>query len=261
MGDKTYTLITGASTGIGYDLAKLAAAEGKNLVLAARSGEKLSQLAEELTGNYNTDVITVAVDLSQDEGVTKLITSIDSANVVVDTLINNAGFGDFGDFSKADLEKNMEMIRLNISALTRLTHVFMQGMLERRNGRIMNVASTAAFMPGPGMAVYYASKAYVLSFTEAVARELKNSGVTVTALCPGPTDTSFARAAGLGKSLLHHVLPPATAMEVAKSGYQAMMKGKTIEIPGIVNKMTALTPRIAPRRLVRSLIHSIHKNH
>ena len=261
MVDKTYTLITGASAGIGSDLAKIAAADGKNLVLAARSGEKLNQLADELTGKYNTDIITLAVDLSNNEGVTELITSIDSANVVVDTLINNAGFGDFGDFSEADLEKNMEMIRLNISALTRLTHVFMQGMLERRSGRIMNVASTAAFMPGPGMAVYYASKAYVLSFTEAVARELKNSGVTVTALCPGPTDTSFARAAGLGKSLLHRIMPPATSMEVAKSGYRAMMKGKTIEIPGIMNKMTAITPRISPRWVVRSLIYAVHKNH
>jgi short-subunit dehydrogenase len=175
--------------------------------------------------------------------------------------VNNAGFGDFGDFSKADLSKNMEMIRLNIGALTQLTHAIMQQMLGSGKGRIMNVASTAAFLPGPGMAVYYASKAYVLSFSEALARELKGSGVTVTTLCPGPTDTSFAIAAGLGKSLMHRMLPPAASAEVAKAGYKAMMKGKTIEIPGFMNKLTAITPRLTPRSIVRNMIYGIHKSH
>lgn len=258
---KKYALITGASGGIGYDLAKMAGADGRNLILVARSAEKLNALAVELRKNKNTEVVTIAVDLSDEKGVNKLLDEIASQNLKVEILVNNAGFGDFGDFSKADLSKNMEMIRLNIGALTQLTHAIMQQMLGSGKGRIMNVASTAAFLPGPGMAVYYASKAYVLSFSEALARELKGSGVTVTTLCPGPTDTSFATAAGLGKSLMHSMLPPATSAEVAKAGYKAMMKGKTIEIPGFMNKLTALTPRFTPRSIVRDMIYGIHKKH
>jgi len=153
------------------------------------------------------------------------------------------------------------MISLNISALTHLTHFTLQGMLKVGKGRIMNVASTAAFMPGPGMAVYYASKAYVLSFSEALTRKLKGSGVTVTTLCPGPTDTSFASAAGLGKSRMHRMLPPATSMQVAKAGYKAMINGKAIEIPGFMNKLSTMTPRFTPRSMVRNMIYGIHKNH
>jgi short-subunit dehydrogenase len=261
MSSKIFTLITGASGGIGHDLAMLAAGEGKNLVLAARSADKLDQLAEKIRKNTKAEIISISVDLSEESGVKKLISEISTKNIQIDTLINNAGFGDFGDFANADLSKNMEMIRLNISALTQLNHFALQGMLKAGNGKIMNVASTAAFMPGPGMAVYYASKAYVLSFSEALTRELKGTGVTVTTLCPGPTDTDFASSAGLGKSLMHRMLPPATSMAVAKAGYKAMMKGKAIEIPGFMNKMSSLTPRFTPRSVVRNLIYGIHKNH
>jgi len=261
MDAKTYTLITGASSGIGYDLAKIAAADGKNLILVARSEDKLEQLAEELRKSYPIEVVSIAVDLSDETGVNELISEVETGNLAIDTLVNNAGFGDFGDFAKADLAKNMEMIRLNISALTHLTHTFMQKMLISGKGRIMNVASTASFMPGPGMAVYYASKAYVLSFSEALTRELKGSGVTVTTLCPGPTNTDFAKVSGLGHSLMHRMLPPATSLDVAKAGYKAMLKGKSIEIPGIMNKLSALTPRFSPRSMVRNLIYNIHKNH
>jgi hypothetical protein len=261
MTSKTYTLITGASGGIGRDLAMLAAADGKNLILAARSVDKLEQLAETIQKTNTVDVVTIDVDLSDDAGVNSLISTISKQNLQIDTLINNAGFGDFGDFAKADLSKNMEMIRLNISALTQLSYFVLQGMIKNGKGKIMNVASTAAFMPGPGMAVYYASKAYVLSFSEALARELKGSGITVTALCPGPTDTSFAATAGLGKSLMHRILPPATSMQVAKAGYKAMTKGKVIEIPGFTNKLSVLTPRFTPRRMVRNMIYGIHKSH
>jgi len=258
---KIYTLITGASGGIGHELAILAGADNKNLILVARSVEKLDKLAATIRKNNKSDVITISVDLSNEAGVNKLITEITAGNLQFDTLINNAGFGDFGDFAKADLDKNMEMIRLNVSTLTQLSHFALQGMLKAGGGRIMNVASIAAFMPGPGMAVYYASKAYVLSFSEALARELKGSGVTVTTLCPGPTDTSFATAAGLGKSLMHKMIPPATSMQVAKAGYKAMQKGKAIEIPGFMNKMSAISPRFSPRSMVRNMIYAIHKNH
>ena len=261
MSSNSFTLITGASGGIGYDLAMIAAGKGKNLVLVARSADKLDRLAETIRENGKSEVIPIAVDLSEESGVKKLIAEISAQNVHVDSLINNAGFGDFGDFAKADLSKNMEMIRLNISALTQLTHFALQGMLKAGNGKIMNVASTAAFMPGPGMAVYYASKAYVLSFSEALTRELKGSGVTVTTLCPGPTDTDFAASAGLGKSLMHRMLPPATSMQVAEAGYKAMIKGKAIEIPGLTNKLSAISTRFTPRSLVRNMIYGIHKNH
>jgi uncharacterized protein len=261
MGLKTYMIITGASGGIGYDIARLAAADGKNLVLVARSAEKLNQVAGELRKLSSSDIITITVDLSDEDGVNSLISKIESGNITLDTLVNNAGFGDFGDFAKAEIAKNMEMIRLNIMALTRLSHFVLPGMLKAGSGKIMNVASTAAFMPGPGMAVYYASKAYVLSFSEALTRELKGTGISVTTLCPGPTDTSFAAVAGLGKSLLHRMLPPATSEEVAKAGYKAMMKGKAVEIPGFMNKLSALTPRFTPRSLVRNLIYGIHRNH
>lgn len=256
-----YTLITGASGGIGHDLALLAAADGRNLVLVARSVEKLEELAVTIMESNKTEVITIDVDLSDEAGVNTLITEITKQGIQIDTLINNAGFGDFGDFAKADLSKNMEMIRLNVSALTQLCHFALQGMLDAGSGKIMNVASTAAFMPGPGMAVYYASKAYVLSFSEALTHELKGTGVTVTTLCPGPTDTGFASSAGLGKSLMHRILPPATSMQVAKAGYKAMMKGKAIEIPGFTNKLSAMSPRFTPRSMVRNMIYGIHKNH
>ncbi|MDO9253939.1 MAG: SDR family oxidoreductase [Bacteroidales bacterium] len=256
-----YTLITGASGGIGHDLALLAAEDGKKLVLVARSVEKLEELAETIRKSYKSEVITIDVDLSDETGVNTLISELIKRDIQIDTLINNAGFGDFGNFAKADLPKNMELIRLNISTLTQLSHFALQGMLKEGRGKIMNVASTAAFMPGPGMAVYYASKAYVLSFTEALTRELKGTGVTVTALCPGPTDTGFASISGLGKSLMHRILPPAASMEVAKAGYKAMMKGKAIEIPGFTNKLSAMSPRFIPRGLMRNVIYGIHKNH
>ncbi len=261
MDSKTYTLITGASGGIGYDLALLAAADGRNLILTARSAGKLEHLAGLIRKDSKSEVILIPVDLSEETGVNKLISEINEKNLLIDTLVNNAGFGDFGDFGKAELSKSMDMIRLNISALTQLTHFALQSMLKAGRGRILNVASTAAFMPGPGMAVYYASKAYVLSFSEAITREVKGSGVTITTLCPGPTDTGFAASAGLGKSLLHHFLPAATSMQVAKAGYKAMKKGKAIEIPGFMNKFSTLTPRFSPRSLVRNMIYSIHKNH
>jgi len=261
MSSKSYTLITGASGGIGHDLAILAAADGKNLVLVARSADKLDQLSETIRKNNKSEVIPIALDLSEEVGVNKLISEITLKDLNIDTLINNAGFGDFGDFAKADLTKNMEMIRLNISTLTQLSHFALQRMLKAGRGRILNVASTASFMPGPGMAVYYASKAYVLSFSEALTRELKGSGVSVTTLCPGPTDTSFASAAGLGKSLMHRMLPPATSMQVAKAGYKAMIKGRAIEIPGFVNKLSTMAPRFSPRSIIRNMIYGIHKNH
>jgi hypothetical protein len=258
---QSYTLITGASGGIGYELAILAAKQRSNLLLVARSAEKLESFATMLRSTYNIDVITLITDLSQMDNVKQMLEKIKEYNLEVDTVINNAGFGDFGDFADASITRNLEMIALNISALTLITHDVLQQMKRTGKGRIMNVASTAAFMPGAGMAVYYASKAYVLSFSEALFRELKGSGITITTLCPGPTDTGFAKEAGLGKSLLHKMLPAATSADVARFGYRAMLKGKAVVVPGFMNKLSVITPRFSPRWMVRNLIYSIHKNH
>lgn len=254
-----YTLVTGASGGIGLELARLAAMNSQNLVLVARSGDKLEKLAEEIAAAHHVDVKIIPADLLGNEGVEEVISLIWKWQITIDTLINNAGFGYYSDFATSDLNRTLEMIRLNITALTHLTHHFLSEMVNTGWGKIMNVASTASFMPGPGMAVYYASKAYVLSFSEALSREVKGTGVTVTALCPGLTDTGFAKTAGLTKSRLHSMLSPATAAGVARVGYKAMLKGKTVVVPGFLNQLSSITPRFLPRFVIRNLIHDIHR--
>jgi len=256
-----YTLITGASGGIGLELARLAANNHQNLVLVARSGDKLNTLAEEIRTTHQVDVKTMAIDLSETLGVEEVISLINKWQITIDTLINNAGFADFGNFATADLDKNLRMIGLNITALTHLTHHFLGEMVKEGRGKVMNVASIASFMPGPGMAVYYATKAYVLSFSEALSREVKGTGVKVTALCPGPTDTGFAEAAGLGNSLFQSIFPPYTAAGVAKAGYKAMIKGKTVALPGFMNKLSSIIPRFLSRSLIRNLVYNIHRKH
>src|SRR5258708_5013055 len=194
-------LITGASGGIGYELAKLFARDHYNLVLVARSADKLAQVATELQG-HGVTVKTVALDLAAPPAPRFLFDQLQREGVAIDILLNNAGFGAFGDFVKMPEEEILGQIDLNIRALTELTRLFLPTMVARRNGRIMNVASTAAFQPGPLMAVYYATKAYVLSFSEAIANELRDSGITVTCFCPGATHTGFARLPGTATSLL-----------------------------------------------------------
>ena len=189
-------LITGASGGIGYELAKLCARDHLNLVLVARSADKLTQIAAELQSQFGIIVKTVALDLSAPPAPKFLFDQLQRETIPIDLLINNTGFGAFGEFDQMPEEEILGQIQLNITALTHLTKLFLAPMLARRRGRIMNVASIAAFQPGPLMAVYYATKAYVLSFSEALANELRPSGVTVTCFCPGATNTNFARRAG-----------------------------------------------------------------
>lgn len=253
-------LITGASNGIGLELAKIHASKGGDLVLVARNKAKLDQLKTELESQYKVKVHTIGKDLSAPNAAKEVYDETSKQNMPIDYLINNAGFGDFGDFAQADLDKNLEMIRLNIMALTHLTHAILPLMQKTGKGHIMNVASTAAFMPGPGMAVYYASKAYVLSFSEALSRELKDSGVTISALCPGPTNTGFAKTSGLGNSPMNGFLPAATPARIAIAGYKAMKRGKTIEVPGFMNKLSISLPRFLPRFLIRNLVYGIHRN-
>jgi short-subunit dehydrogenase len=245
-------LITGASGGIGYELARLFAQDRYNLVLVARSGEKLNQLASELQSQHGVRVTVVPVDLGETLAAKFLFDQLQREGVHVDILVNNAGFGTFGEFAQLPEAEIVGQIELNITALTRLTRLFLGPMLERRTGRIMNVASTAAFQPGPLMAVYYATKAYVLSFSEALANELRGSGVTVTCFCPGATNTGFAKRAGLEGSRLFKIAAM-DAGTVARDGYGGLMAGRTVVISGMHNWLVAKSVGFAPRRVVTAI--------
>ncbi len=195
-------LITGASNGIGLELARIHASKGDNLVLVARNITRLNQLKLELENKFKISVLVIEKDLSKTNSANEVFNETSEKRIQIDYLINNAGFGDFGMFADSDLDKQLQMINLNIIALTSLTRLYLPEMTKRRSGKIMNVASTAAFQPGPTMAVYYATKAYVLHFSEAIANELKGSGVTVTVLCPGATESGFQAAADMQESKL-----------------------------------------------------------
>jgi len=246
------TLITGASGGIGYQLAKLFARDHHNLVLVARSADKLAQVANELQGP-GVAVKTIALDLASPPAPKFLFDQLQREGIAVDILINNAGFGAFGEFAQMPEEEILGQISLNITALTELTRLFLPAMIARRSGRIMNVASTAGFQPGPLLAVYYATKAYVISFSEAIANELRDSGVTVTCFCPGATHTGFAKRAGTEKSRLFKQLGGMSAEKVALDGYRAVMEGRTLAISGAHNWLVAQSTRFAPRKMVTAV--------
>jgi uncharacterized protein len=245
-------LITGASGGIGYELAKLFARAHYNLVLVARSSDKLNQVAGELQ-RLGVTVKTVALDLAALPASRFLFDQLQREGVAVDVLVNNAGFGVFGEFASMAEEEVLGQIHLNITGLTHLTRVFLPLMVARRSGKIMNVASTAAFQPGPLMAVYYATKAYVLSFSEALANEVAGSGVVVSCFCPGATDTGFAKRAGTEDSRLFKKLRPMSAEAVARDGYRGLMAGRTVVISGVQNWLVAESVRFAPRKLVTAV--------
>ena len=246
------TLITGASGGIGYELAKLFARDRHDLVLVARSAEKLGQVATELK-TYGVTVKTIALDLAAPPAAKFLFNQLQSEGTIIDILVNNAGYGAFGDFAQMPEEDIRGQLDLNIRALTELTRLFLPAMIARRSGRIMNVASTAGFQPGPLMAVYYATKAYVISFSEAIANELHNSGVTITCFCPGATHTGFAARAGTEKSRLFKKLGAMSAEKVALDGYRAVMEGRTLAISGTHNWLVAQSTRFAPRKMVTAI--------
>jgi uncharacterized protein len=246
-------LITGASGGIGYELSKLFARDRYNLVLVARSAEKLNQVAAELQSQFGIAVKTVALDLAAAPAVKFLLDQMQRDGLTIDVLVNNAGFGGFGDFAEMPEDEILAQIQLNISALTHLTRLFLPPMLARHSGRVMNVASTAAFQPGPLMAVYYATKAYVLSFSEALANEVAGSGVVVSCFCPGATDTGFAKRAGTENSRLFRKLRPMNAEVVARDGYRGLMAGRTVVISGMQNWLVAESVRFAPRKMVTAV--------
>lgn len=245
-------LITGASGGIGYELAKLFARDHHNLILVARSADKLASVATELQA-HGVNVKTIPLDLTQPPAAKFLFDQLQREGVALDILINNAGFGSFGSFAEMPEQEILGQIELNITALTELTRLFLPPMIARRSGRIMNVASTAGFQPGPLLAVYYATKAYVISFSEAIANELRDSGVTVTCFCPGPTHTGFAKRAGTEKARLLKALGAMSAEKVALDGYRAVMEGRGLAISGVHNWAVAQSTRFAPRKLVTAV--------
>ena len=242
-------LITGASGGIGLELAKLFAQNGCHLVLVARREETLKTLGREWESQYGIEVTEIATDLGRVSAPDDVAVRLLRERIQVDIVVNNAGFGVYGSFATTDLKAELDLIQVNITALTHLTKLFLPGMVSRGYGKILNVASTAAFQPGPLMAIYYASKAYVVSFSEALASELRGTGVTVTALCPGPTRTEFHVRAGIGHTKLMSG-QGMTARSVAVEGYDGLMRGDAVVIPGFRNRLLATLVRWLPRTLV-----------
>jgi uncharacterized protein len=248
-------LITGASSGIGAALAREAANDGYDLVLVARRREPMQALAVELNA-AGAEVTVISADLGKPGGAAALMQIVDERGLTIDTLINNAGLGDSARFDQADPERISSMLQVNVVALTELTRLVLPKMVARRRGRIMLVASIAAFQPGPRMAVYYATKAYVLSFGRAIAYELRRSGVTVTTLCPGATETEFAHVANLdGAALFDGPVPIMSAADVARQGYRAMKAGRPVLVTGFLNRLVALSTRFTPTALLLP-IHS-----
>jgi short-subunit dehydrogenase len=254
-------LVTGASGGIGEDLARLIAQSGRDLVLLARNAARLQSLADELSQAHKITATVLAMDLSAEGAADSAARALAERQITIDLLINNAGYGSHGPFARAHPPEQQRMLQLNVVALTMLTQFLLPGMIERRRGRILNVASTAAFQPGPLMAVYYASKAYVVSLSLALTEETAGTGVSVTCLCPGATRTGFQARAGMGKARLMTAVPIMTSADVARAGFDGMMAGKPLVIPGIANKISAQGTRLLPRRVAAKLAGALNAEH
>lgn len=252
---KKTVLITGASTGIGYELTKLFARDNYDLVLVARNKEKLDRISEELFKGYGSKVKVIAKDLSMLDSPKEVFDEVRASNVYVDVLVNNAGAGNTGLFHEIDYEKDLEIIQLNITSLTSLTKLFSREMIKRGEGKILNVASTGSYQPGPYIAVYYATKAYVLSFSQAIRNELRDFGITVTAVCPGATRTEFSKRAGK-KDLKNSM----DARVVARAAYIGMNKNKTVVIPGFINKVAIFSSKLLPGSISAKLVKRIQSN-
>ena len=245
-------LITGASSGIGLELARIFTREGYRVVLVARNEKRLKEIAQELRPAESE---VIALDLSLPGAAEEIHGKIPKADV----LVNNAGFGVFGKFVEKDLAEELNMMQLNMTALVILTRLCLPSMIAAGSGKIMNVASTAAFQPGPLMAIYFATKAFVLSFSEAIANELEGTGVTVTALCPGPTTSDFQERAQMQNSGLVKGKKMMDARTVAQAGYRALMAGKRIEIPGLANKLLTQSLRFSPRSVVTKMVRRMQE--
>ncbi len=253
-------LITGASAGIGAELAREFAKDNINLILVARREEKLQSLGKELSSEYGIQVSIIAIDLSKPSSADELYKKVQSLRLTVNYLVNNAGFGDNGEFVESSLSNQENMINLNIVTLTKLTHLYGSDMKAREGGTILNVASTASFQPGPLMGVYFATKHFVLAFSEAIAEELRPYNVFVTTLCPGPTQSEFGERAGFDKVVPSDSNPFPNSAEVAKFGYAQMKKKKVVAIHGLWNAIQATLIRFVPRFLIRKIVHLKMKN-
>lgn len=252
-------LVTGASGGIGEELARLLAAGGANLVLVARSHDKLAALARDLSAAHRVQARALACDLSAPDATDRIVAELRAHGIAVDILVNNAGFATYGLFVETPADEEARLLQVNIVALTNLTKRLLPGMVERRHGRVLNVASTAGFQPGPLMAVYYASKAYVLSLSEALANETEGTGVSVTCLCPGPTRTGFQDRARMRESKLFTTLAVMNAADVARAGYDGMMAGRAIVIPGLSNKLAVQVLRVSPRAMATRVVRRLQE--
>jgi short-subunit dehydrogenase len=251
-------LVTGASAGLGKELAWLLAAGGHDLVLVARRRENLEALAAEIKGKHPLQVHVLAEDLAKPGAAARVAGAVAERGLAIDVLVNNAGFGGSGAFVQRDLAREMEMIQVNIVTLVELTHLLLPAMVSRKSGRVLNIGSTAGFVPGPYMAIYYASKAFVNSFTEALSVELEGTGVTATVSCPGATATEFAQVAGNDKSPLFKS-GVMGAREVAQDAYDAMMRGEPLSVAGFANKVKIASLRVAPRGMVRNMAAGLNK--
>lgn len=246
-------LITGASSGIGKSLAHEFATNNYNLVLVAEKSEKFSHAVAELQEKYKTEVKKIEKDLTMESAPSEIYKQLQEENIQIDVLVNNAGVGQKEIFHETSIEKDIYIIKLNIEALVRFTKLFLKDMVARKNGKILNLGSVAGFQPGPMLAVYHASKAFVVSFSEAISKELEDTGVSVTVLCPGPTDTNFFKRADMENA---RILEDGIVMEpdeVAKEGYKALMNGERIIIPGMSNKLMTFTRRLIPKSLQASI--------
>jgi uncharacterized protein len=250
-------LVTGASAGIGVDLAECFAQDGYNVILAARTESALRDVAERLTTTYSITATPIAVDLGAIGGGQRLADAIGQKGLSVDVLVNNAGYGHAGAFIGSDVATQLGMIDLNDRALVELTHIYWPGMLANRRGGVLNVASTAAFQPGPLMAIYYASKAFVLSFSEALWEEARDTGVNVSCLCPGPTVSKFRERAGTNKVRLSRASTPMPSMTVARMGYEAWQANRRVEVTGMRNRILASLVRFMPRTAVLRSVRNL----
>lgn len=253
-------LITGASVGIGRALAECFAAAGYSLVLTARRVEAMNELSYQLGQKYAAPCQVLGQDLTRPSAAQELLDQCNARGLAIDVLVNNAGFGLNEGFFSAELDRQLQMIQLNVTVLVQLTHLFLPAMLKRGRGGVLNVASTAAFQPGPYMAVYYASKAFVLSFSEALAVELAETPLMVSCLCPGPTATEFQQTANMRSTTILRLLGNQSAERVARSGFDGFRRGKLLIVPGVMNRLGVTISRLLPRRWVRQLIASVNKN-
>lgn len=256
---KKTALITGATGGLGHKFCDVFARKNYNLVISARHQDDLKNLKNEIEEKYGIDVHIVVADLSVKNSANIIYEYTSKHKMQIHTLVNNAGFGDFGYFMNSDWDKQADMIQVNVGALSHLTHIYLNEMKEVNEGKILNVASMASFQPGPLMSVYYATKAYVLSFTESLSVELKDYNISIMALCPGPTSTNFLQNADLEESGLFKNLKVAKADKVANYGYRKLQRNKVIALPGLLNKVVVLSSKLAPRSLVRRVVYLIQK--